>query len=54
MTQTPTPLLCPWGHEPKHGAYIECFYNRSRIHSTLGYRTPAEADDAHYQQAACA
>jgi transposase InsO family protein len=34
--------------------YIECFYNRSRIHSTLGYRTPAEAEDAHYQQAACA
>lgn len=19
-TPTPTPLLCPWGHEPKHGA----------------------------------
>ncbi len=34
--------------------YIECFYNRSRLHSTLGYRTPAEAEDAHYQQAACA
>jgi transposase InsO family protein len=34
--------------------YIECFYNRSRIHSTLGYRTPTEAEDAHYQQAACA
>jgi len=33
--------------------YIECFYNRARIHSTLGYRTPAEAEDDHYAQAAC-
>jgi len=30
--------------------YIECFYNRSRIHSTLGYKTPAETEEAHYQQ----
>ncbi len=26
--------------------YIEVFYNRQRLHSSLGYRTPAEVDEA--------
>jgi putative transposase len=44
-------------HEQARSAifvYIECFYNRDRLHSTLAYRTPAEAENDHYQQAACA
>ena len=32
--------------------YIEVFCNRQRLHSTLGYRTPAEALTDHHRHAA--
>lgn len=28
--------------------YIEVFYNRQRLHSSLGYKTPAEVDNEYY------
>ena len=34
--------------------YVEVFYNRQRIHSTLGYRTPLEVEDSHRQTSVAA
>jgi putative transposase len=34
--------------------YIEVFYNRQRLHSTLGYRTPATINTEYYHQVATA
>ena len=30
--------------------YIECFYNRQRLHSSLGYRSPSEVEEWYYTQ----
>ena len=33
--------------------YIEVFYNRERLHSTLGYRSPEEYEQDHYERGDC-
>lgn len=34
--------------------YIETFYNRERLHSTLGYRSPEEYEHDHHERSDCA
>jgi Integrase core domain len=33
--------------------YIEVFYNRERLHSTLGYRSPEEYEQDYYERGDC-
>jgi putative transposase len=33
--------------------YIEAFYNRERLHSTLGYRSPDEYEHDHHERSDC-
>jgi integrase-like protein len=34
--------------------YIEVFFNRERLHSTLSYRSPAEYEQDYYERGDCA
>ena len=40
--------------DERNAQYIELFYNQKRHHSTLGYRTPAQALADHQAAAAAA
>jgi transposase InsO family protein len=46
---------CTWSsrHELRTAIfeYIEVFYNRRRLHSSLDYKTPAEAEEEYAQAA---
>ena len=33
--------------------YIEVFYNRERLHSTLGYRSPEQYEQDHHERGDC-
>nr|WP_084742570.1 IS3 family transposase [Deferribacter desulfuricans] len=42
---------CESWNEIKNGIfeYIECFYNRKRLHSKIGYHTPNERYERFYE-----
>ena len=40
-----TPATPPTYTKTSVAKYIEVFYNRRRLHSSLGYRTPAKAEN---------